>query len=251
VNIPVRLGISGLPTGRWSHARDIGTGGLCVVCSHPVRADQVRSVRITFPTRSIEASVDARWSDCGEADDTTVIGLSFVDLVAADRHLIWDFIMSRALELAKFLNEQSDLGSLDLTELVNLALVSRLRSVTQGVSIYEPDDDCGSGESLYVIYRGRVRQTLDRDEGVDSSCELSEGKAFGGLAWLFDGTSRGWCRTLDDTLLLEIDGHALRWLERSSPLVLQRLLHALTNTQHARILSARIAAARPAGCLRP
>jgi CRP-like cAMP-binding protein len=189
--------------------------------------------------------VDARWSDCGGADHTTVIGLSFVDLAAADRHRIWGFIMSRAQEIAKFLNEQSDLGSLDLMELVNLALVSRLRSVSKAFSVYEADDERGSGESLYVIYRGRVRQTLDPDGGADSSCELSEGKAFGGLAWLFDGTSRGSCRTLDDTLLLEIDGHALRWLERSSPLVLQRLLHALTNTQHARILSARVAAARP------
>ena len=218
-----------------------------MVCSHPVRADQVRSVQITFPMRGIETSVDVRWSDRLESDGTTVIGLSFVGLAIADQHIIWDFVMSRGQELARFLHEQSDLGSLDLTELMNVALVSRLRSVSKGASIYDSRDDRGSGESLYAIYRGRVQQTLGASGAVDPPCELSEGHAFGGLAWLFDDISRGSARALDDTLLLELDGHALRWLERSSPLVLQRLLHSLTNAQHARILSARTAASsRPA-----
>jgi CRP-like cAMP-binding protein len=223
-SVPARLAIASLPGLLDCRLRDIGTGGACLQTLSPFPLEPLRRISLQLGQASLTLDVEGCWQRETLLERAVLTGVKFLHVSPDDLKRIREFVQESANKLTTFFQERSELGVLDLDELIDIVLLSRLREAQPGTYIFHEGKQQLGQDSIYVIVSGKV--VLEAAGARQHELELEfirEGGIFGGLPLIADVPPPLSAVASSDVSLLEIDRNAFRYLERAKPSVAHRI----------------------------
>ncbi len=216
--------------------RDVGLGGICAATGALIAAKSIQRIVLKLPDGPLEMEAEGVWQrDSGE-DSAVLTGIAFVRPDDAARDRLWELVVNRAKDVARFLHARSDLATLGIEEAMGVSQVSRQRMVAAGKSLYRQDSHEAGQDSIYLITAGRISlQVRVRDARETTLDSLGPGRLFGGLP-LITGEPHAESAVADrDSELIEIDRSSWRYLTTAKPWLAQRLAEAVVRSYARRI----------------
>jgi hypothetical protein len=221
----VELECEGLATPLAGASLDVGLGGLCIELPCTVDLASVRSVRVRHGRRDLSLAARGSWLRGPSADGVVLLGVQFLDLDSGQSSSLWQLLNHRALELTRFLVEQSDLAPIDVDVAMDLTLGTRRRQFAANQRIYERGSQ--SESSIFIVAHGRVSLEAETASGVRILLDHADaGQVFGGAPSLLGIPHVDSALALSAVQLLEIDQFSFRNLVAEKPFVARALEHA-------------------------
>jgi CRP-like cAMP-binding protein len=246
-SLPAKLAIASLPGLLDCRLRDVGTGGACVQTLSPFPVEPLRRITMQMGENSITLDVEGCWQRETLLERAVLTGIKFLHLSPDDLKRIREFVQESANKLTSFFQERSELGGLDLDELIDIVLLSRLREAQPGTYIFHEGQLRLGQDSVYVVVTGKVVLEAAGARQHELEVEfLREGGIFGGLSLIADVPPPFSAVASSDVTLLEIDRNAFRYLERAKPAVAHRIARIVTakSVGHLRALIERLTSAK-------
>jgi len=241
--LSARLAIASLPAELPCRLRDLGTGGACVQTPSPFALEPLRRITIPLGSGPITLPVEGCWQRETLLENAVLTGMRFLDLAPEDVKRVREFVQESANKLTTFLQERSELSTLDLDEALDVALLSRLREARPGTYVCHEGKMRLGEDSIYVVVNGKVALEAAGARQHELELELiREGGVFGGLPLIADVPPPLSAVAASDLVLLELDRNAFRYLERCKPSVAHRLSRVVVakNVGHLRSALARL-----------
>lgn len=223
----VEIECEGVATPLSGVSRDVGLGGLCIELSGAVDLASVRSVRIRHGRRELSLAARGAWLKGQSPGGAALLGVQFRELDPGQSAMLWQLLNQRALELTRFLVEQSDLAPIDVDVAMDLALGTRGRQFAASHRIYEYGASAESELSIFIVAQGRVSLEAQTASGARVLLDhVGPGQVFGGAPSLLGIPHVDSASALGDVQLLEIDQFSLHNLVAEKPFVARALEHA-------------------------
>lgn len=234
VDLPVEVHSADLPAPLLGRSRDLSVGGVCVATPSPFACKSVRRVVLRLPDRSLALEAEGRWQREVAGDDIVLTGLSFVDPDDSVVEYLWDVVLDRGKELARFLYARTDVSNLGLEEAMGIAQATRVQHVPAGRWLYTQGRPGPEADSIYVVLEGRVVLQVRVRDAVEKVFDtVGPGGLFGG-AGVVGGEPPSESAVAETNLrLLEIDARSYQYLLAAKPWLALRLAQ-LVNRVRAR-----------------
>lgn len=223
-NLSAKIAIASLPGLLDCRVRDLGTGGACVQTLSPFPLEPLRRITLPLGGGSLTLDVEGCWQRETLLENAVLTGMRFLEMDPDSLKRVRQHVQESANRLTAFLQEKSEMSSLDLDEAIDVALLSRLGETRPGTYICHEGDLRLGQDSIYVVVSGRV--VLEAAGAREHELELEvirEGGVFGGLPLIADVPPPLSAVAATDVSLLELDRNAFRYLERSKPAVAHRI----------------------------
>jgi len=206
---------------------DLGIGGLCIRLAQAAPLERVCGIRIPNGRRELALRARGAWQRKSPSDESFMLGVEFLAPPPGELTALWQLLNQRALELSRFLVDQSEFAETDIDILMDLALCTRRREFTEGVQIYAEGALPCDESSVFIVAQGSVG--LSANGASVHAIDLgtaSVGEVFGGLPAVLGLPHVDSARALTPVQLLEIDAFSLDSLAREKPLVARTLERA-------------------------
>lgn len=236
LDVPVDIYASSFQGALPGRTRDIGLGGLCVATPSIFAAKSIQRVVLKLPDGRLELHAEGVWQADAREERAVLTGVAFLRPDEDARARLWDLIVDRAKEVARFLHARSDLASLGIEEAMGISQISRQRYASAGGTLYRQDSQEPGEDSIFMVARGsialQVRVRNARETTID---KLGPGSLFGGLPLIADVPHAESAVADADSELIEIDRSAWRYLRVAKPWLAQRLAEALVRSYARRV----------------
>ncbi len=223
IDVPTELELQGM--GRIpSVSCDLSVGGICVSTRSRFVLDSLRSVALTLPQRTLTLKAEGRWQRETGGDQTFLTGAEFVEQTRQVVYELWDVIHETGKRLTTFLSTSSDLQVFPLSELMEVAHVTRYRSIPSGGQIYRQAERSAGEDSIFIILEGAVvLETRSKRGRRVELCRLGAGCLFGGTPLLTGTSHRESAVACCDVGLLEISSGAFEKMKRQRASLAMRM----------------------------
>ena len=205
---------------------DLGIGGLCIRLAQAAPLERVCGIRIPNGRRELALRARGAWQRKSPTDESYMLGVEFLAPPPGELTALWQLLNQRALELSRFLVDQSEFAETDIDILMDLALCTRRREFTEGVQIYAEGAVPWDESSIFIVAQGCVGLSMRGAGELARPVDLgtaSVGEVFGGLPAVLGLPHVDSARALTPVQLLEIDAFSLESLAREKPLVARTL----------------------------
>lgn len=235
-DVPVWVHSSELPGPLSARSRDLGIGGVCVATATRFALRSVRRVVIQLADGMLELEAEARWQQEAPGEGALLTGIAFLDPGPEALDRLWNAVIERGRDVARFLCSRSDLADFGIEEAMGMAQVTRLRDVPTGGWIYHQGKSVPGEDSIFLVASGSVvLQCRVRDAREVPVDRLEAGRLFGGLPLLAGTPPAESAVAATNACLLEIDGAAFHYLERARPWLAERIAHAVVRIHASRL----------------
>lgn len=207
-----------------ARSSDLGPGGVCVETTAGFDPSSLQRVVIELPDGLVQAKAVAHWQRRNMAGTGILTGISFRQLTSQTAEALLSFVSQRARELSGFLLHRSEVAGLELDEAMDLALFTRVAEFPIGSRIYEQGTQGSRGDSIFVVFDGRILLEATTPEGGDVQIErICMGGVFGGLPMMGETPHTESAIALSHAVLLEIEPYTFSYLQSVKPHVVNRL----------------------------
>ncbi len=235
---PVTLHSDGFAGGLGASARDLSTGGLCVVTACPIDLKKVYAVQFGSGDQSFSLDVEGCWQRMPPGQQDALSAFRFSKLSEVDRERLWKMVVEKGTSLASFLYRNSGVRGIGLDDALGLAYATRMRVSPSGTTLYRQDSGQDAGASIYILMEGSVAlQVRVRDAIERPLASLEPGAVFGGLPFLAGITQPESAVTLTEVRLLELDTGAYAYLLHTRPWIAHRVAFAVVSAYACRTQS--------------
>lgn len=229
IDVPVEVVCGGLPGSLHGVSRDLGIGGVAVATASVFSYRSVRRVILHLETGRLELEAEGCWQQEDHAESAVQTGIRFTSLDEPTVSMLWDVVVDRGKDIARFLHGDSDLAHLGVEEAIGLAHASRSRLVRAGRFIYRSDVPRAGDASIFVVLRGEVVLQIRVRNAIEHTIErLGPGRLFGGLAAIEGSAAPESAVASTDVELLEINRTSFEFLLAVKPWLAQRITQAVT-----------------------
>lgn len=222
---PAVLRLDGLPAPLPARTFDIGTGGVCVKTRSPFALSSLSHVELNLPKGRMTLEARGQWQHEVEREEGILSGVQFVSPRRVEVHRLWAIQQDEASKLAKLVHDNSDIAEDNLDSALEIVLLGRLRELPAGRWVYR---ERATDESIFIVLTGRLALEAGSQRNDRVRLEPVEaGGFFGGLPVLAGLPYFESAATETHVRLLEITRYTFRYLERSKPLLAQRIERAV------------------------
>jgi CRP-like cAMP-binding protein len=233
----VDVEIDGNPDVAHGASLDLGIGGLCIRLAEAAPLERVTGIRIPNGRRELMLRARGAWQRKSPSDESFMLGVEFLSPGPGELTALWQLLNQRALELSRFLVDQSEFADTDIDILMDLALCTRRREFGAGVQIYVEGAAPWDESSIFIVAQGCVGLSA---RGASARVDLGSagvGEVFGGIPTVLGIPHVDGACALTPVQLLEVDAFSLESLAREKPLVARTLERAALR-QYMRRMSA-------------
>ncbi len=232
VDLPVEVHSADLPAPLLGRSRDLSVGGVCVATPSPFACKSVRRVVLRLPDRTLALEAEGRWQRDVAGDETVLTGLSFVDPDDSAVDYLWELVLDRGKELARFLYARSDISNLGLEEAMGIAQTTRVQHVPAGRWLYTQGRPGPEADSIYIVLEGRVAlQVRVRDALEKAFDSVGPGGLVGGAGVVGGEPPPESAVAETDLRLLEIDSRSYQYLLAAKPWLALRLAQVVNQVR--------------------
>ena len=126
------------------------------------------------------------------------------------------------------LNQLDIFSSLDAQAMARVRLLMKRHEVPGGWVLFREGDE---GSLMYVVLSGTVAISIRTDDAEELEvARVGEGSFFGEMSILEKDVRSATCRTIDDCVLLSLDGDGFRILMKKEPDAAIRIMQRMLNT---------------------
>jgi hypothetical protein len=217
VDIPTELELQGM--GRLpSVSCDLSVGGICVSTRSRFSLDSLLRVTLQLPGKTLTLRARGRSQSEADGDQTFLTGVEFIEPPRRAVYELWDVVHETAKQLTTFLSTSSDLQALPLGDLMEIAHMTRYRSIPSGGRIYRQEERSFGGDSIFIILEGSVvLETCSRGGRRFELCRLGAGRLFGGTPLVTGTPHREDAIAAHDAGLLDISSEVFEKMKRQRP----------------------------------
>jgi len=216
----VEVEIDGSEVAAQGASLDLGIGGLCIRLAQAVPLELVTGIRIPNGRRELALRARGAWQRASPTDESYMLGVEFLAPPPGELTALWQLLNQRALELSRFLVDQSEFANTDIDILMDLSLCTRRREFIEGVQIYAEGAAPWDESSIFIVAQGSVGLSARgaNARAVDLGT-VSVGEVFGGVPAVLGIPHVDSAHALTPVQLLEIDSYSLDSLGREKPVV--------------------------------
>ena len=215
-------------------SRDLSVCGACVATESVFSYSSIQRVVLHLPTGKLELPAQGRWQAEVAGEDKVLTGIVFDEPDERAYGLLWDLVLERSKQVARFFHARSDFSQLGMEGAVGLSQITRERRVPAGHTLYRQDTLENPRDSIFLVQSGEVTLQVRVGDAFEITAgRLGPGRVFGGFPLIAGVPHAESALATRDSVLFEIDGGSYRYLRAAKPWLAQQLADVVTRS-HAR-----------------
>lgn len=216
---------------------DVSPGGVCVLTPTPIATDGISAVGLQLGGERVRFGARGSWQRPVEGGGF-MTGIAFSAPAPRETSLLWDLVLERGSELARFLHGLPGLERLGIDALMSVCQIVRARDVATRDVVGLLPCDSAKLSSVFVVFRGSVSVQLRRRSGCAAiRRHAGPGNSFGAWAGVHAEPAAQYAVALEHTELLEISSSAFEHLRVAHPIAAEAVFDTLGNTDAAPIVT--------------